>query len=100
MSIRKKYITESLCLSAEIGTPLYINYTSIKKKKSKRRSSGSVNAKEKSILDTGTFVQKPWDFFFFFAPFEDLNKNQGNSLVVQWLGLHNLTAKGLGLIPG
>ena len=62
-----------------------------------------MNAKEKSILDTGTFVQKPWDFFFFFfffASFEDLNKNQGNSLVVQWLGLHNLTAKGLGLIPG
>ena len=46
-----------------IVNQLYFNFF----KKSKRRSSGSVNAKEKSILDTGTFVQKPWDFFFFFC---------------------------------
>ena len=28
-----------------------------------------------------------------------LKKNEGNSLVVQWLGLHAFTAKGRGSIP-
>ena len=29
-----------------------------------------------------------------------INKYLRNSLAAQWLGLHDLTAKGLGLIPG
>ena len=29
-----------------------------------------------------------------------LKKNEGNSLVVQWLGLHAFTAKNLGSVPG
>ena len=33
---------------------------------------------------------------------DDINKNDdvGNSLVVQWLGLHTFTAEGAGSIPG
>ena len=30
----------------------------------------------------------------------DINKNWGNSLVIQWLGLHAFTAEGLGSISG
>ena len=44
-------------------------------------------------------VPRPKNYFlghFFFFKLSQI----GNSLIVQWLGLHSLTARGPGLIPG
>ena len=83
------------------GNPL--QYSCLENPMNRGAWSATVHGFAKSRIQVGNFSFFPFFFFVTCKKFwvkSKALKYWGNSLAVQWLGLHNFTAKGMGLVPG